>query len=80
MLLLGFTQQPLDELAAEITTGGGEAHALTADLTEAGAGPRIEQRLSELGAYCDVLVNSAGFGVFGPAATTDREQHLGFWT
>ena len=32
--------------------------------------------MSDRGLYCDVLVNSAGFGVFGPAAKVARGEQL----
>ncbi|MGA7488576.1 MAG: SDR family NAD(P)-dependent oxidoreductase, partial [Xanthobacteraceae bacterium] len=36
----------------------------------------IEQALAARSLYCDVLVNSAGFGVFGPAAQAARGEQL----
>ncbi len=73
MLLVGRPEGALGELATEI---GERAHAFSIDLSEADAGERIEGKLAEVGAYCDVLVNSAGVGVFGPAAETSRKEHL----
>ena len=37
---------------------------------------RIERELAERGVYCDVLINSAGFGVFGPAGETSPRDQL----
>lgn len=76
MVLIGISQPNLDDLAAELGRAGVPAYAWSIDLSERDAGQRIEDKLAEVGVYCDVLVNSAGFGVFGPAAETDRGQHL----
>jgi len=76
MVLLGQSQQALDDLAAELGRSGVEVHAFSVDLAARDAGQRIENALSEFGVYCDVLVNSAGFGVFGVAADADREEQL----
>jgi short-subunit dehydrogenase len=76
MFLLDQTQQALEDIVAELCRSGAQAHAFSCDLARRDAGQRIENALSELGIYCDVLVNSAGYGVFGPAAETDREEQL----
>ena len=76
LVLLDQTQQALEDIVAELCRSGAQAHAFSFDLARRDAGQRIENALSELGIYCDVLVNSAGYGVFGPAAETDREEQL----
>lgn len=77
MVLVGTSQAALDEVAAELSRGGAQSHALAIDLTQADAGDRIEAALAERGLYCDVLVNSAGIGVFGLATEADRLEELG---
>ena len=77
LLLVGRSQRALDDLAAELTAGGAQAAALAVDLRAPDAVDAIERALSDRGVYCDVLVNSAGFGVFGPAAQTSRSDQLG---
>jgi uncharacterized protein len=76
MVLIALAPDGLDELAAELGQSGVPAHALSIDLADRDAGRRIENELAAIGVYCDVLVNSAGFGVFGAAAETDRETQL----
>jgi uncharacterized protein len=76
MVLIGLTPEALDEFAAELAKSAVEAHALAIDLADGDAGQRIESKLAEIGVYCDVLVNSAGFGIFGAAAETDRDAQL----
>ena len=76
LLLVGRSQPALDDLVAELAVGGAPAAALSVDLLAPGALDAIEAALSDRGLYCDVLVNSAGFGVFGPAAQAARREQL----
>jgi uncharacterized protein len=76
LVLIGQRQQALDELAAELAAGGAQVETLSIDLTNAAAGDQIERVLAERGVYCDVLVNSAGFGMFGPAVEMPRDEQL----
>jgi short-subunit dehydrogenase len=76
LLLLGRSRNALDELAAELARAGAQTAALAIDLRAPDATDRIERELAARGLYCDVLINSAGFGVFGPASATSREEHL----
>jgi short-subunit dehydrogenase len=76
MVLLDQSQQALEDVVAELGRCGVQAHALCFNLADRDAGQGVEDALSELGVYCDILVNSAGFGVFGPAAEADREEQL----
>lgn len=76
LLLLGRSQGALDALVAELAYAGAESAALAVNLLDAGAAEKIERELATRGLYCDVLVNSAGFGVFGPAGTTSLDEHL----
>ncbi len=75
LLLIDRARSQLDDFADELAASGAEAAALCIDVTDHGAVQSIEHALNERGLYCDVLVNSAGFGVFGQAAkTSEREQ------
>ncbi len=76
LLLTGRSGSALDRLVAELAGEGVEAAALALDLHDPQALERIERALSERGLYCDVLVNSAGFGVFGPAAEVSAAEQL----
>jgi short-subunit dehydrogenase len=76
MLLIGRAQATLEELAAELCAGGARAAALAVDLAEPDAGERIETALAERDLYCDVLINSAGFGLYGAAVDLDRAAQL----
>jgi short-subunit dehydrogenase len=61
---------------AELAETEAKAAALAIDLRSPEATKQIERELSARGLYCDVLINSAGFGVFGPAEATSRDEHL----
>jgi uncharacterized protein len=76
LLLLGRSQQALDALVAELAAGGAQVAALAIDLLDPRVPDFIESALSGRGLYCDVLVNSAGFGVFGPAAKAAPKEQL----
>jgi uncharacterized protein len=76
MVLVAHAPDALNEFAAELGRSGVQAHALSIDLADRDAGLRIENKLAAIGVYCDVLVNCAGFGVFGAAVATDRELQL----
>lgn len=76
MLLIGLSKEGLDEVAAELAVVPVETHVFAIDLTDRDAGQHIEDALSERDLFCDVLVNSAGFGVFGLAAEISRDEQL----
>jgi short-subunit dehydrogenase len=76
MLLVGQSAAALDALVAELTARGASASALCLDLRDRDAGERIEAALAGRDLHCDVLVNSAGFGVFGAAAQADRAEQV----
>ncbi len=80
VVLVDRSQDGLADIAAELGNAGArsgtQVHTVLVDLTSEGAGQRIETALAELGLYCDVLINCAGFGVFGAATQTDRQLQL----
>jgi uncharacterized protein len=76
LLLLGRSPQALDELVAELAAAGAQAAPLPIDLLDPHAPDRVERALADRGLYCDVLVNSAGFGVFGAAAKAAPQEQL----
>jgi short-subunit dehydrogenase len=76
LLLVGRSPRALDELVAELDSEGAAAAVLSVDLLARGALDALEGALRDRGLYCDVLVNSAGFGVFGPATQVARSEQL----
>jgi uncharacterized protein len=73
--LVARRQDRLDQLAQELG-GPGRATVLAADLAVPEDRDSLAARLEALGAPVEVLVNSAGFGVYSPFAESDREQEL----
>ncbi|XXX74478.1 SDR family oxidoreductase [Sorangium sp. So ce134] len=74
LVLVARSESKLAALASEL----GRAHVVAADLAAPGAAQRVFHAVAEEGLDVDVLVNNAGFGVFGafdglPLAT-QREQ------
>jgi short-subunit dehydrogenase len=76
VVLVARSRDVLEALAAELTAAGGSAIAVPADLASADAGVTIESALSARGLWCDVLVNSAGFALAGPAAALPRAAQM----
>lgn len=76
VVLVDRSPDGLAKLAAELGNAGAQAHTILLDLIGKDAGQRLESALGELGLYCDVLVNCAGFGVFGAAVQADRKLQL----
>jgi short-subunit dehydrogenase len=77
LLLVDRSYQQLTELVAEIAVYGVQATPVCIDVTSSDAVRSIESALSERDLYCDVLVNSAGIGVFGPAAEVPESEQMG---
>lgn len=76
LLLIGRSQPALQELAQELGALGVPVHVLSIDLQDENALAQIQALLSAQRLYCDVLVNSAGFGIFGPVAEADSSLQL----
>jgi len=77
VVLIARSPKGLSEAAEEVRKAGGEAYTLELDLLEAGAVSRIDAFLAQHGLLCDVLVNSAGYGLRGPAASLPIKDQLG---
>ncbi|MCZ4094453.1 SDR family NAD(P)-dependent oxidoreductase [Sinorhizobium psoraleae] len=77
VVLVARSPEDLQAVAAAIQKAGGEAFTLALDLTARDAAARLEDFLSEKRLICDVLVNSAGYGLRGGAATLPLDEQLG---
>jgi uncharacterized protein len=79
LVLVARSSQKLDAVAGELVKKHGiAARVIVKDLSEPAAADEIYAELERDGIPVDVLVNNAGFTVFGPFAETDlaREQEL----
>ena len=63
-------------IAESIRATGQRAHILPVDLTRADSTERIAHELSARNLEPAFLVNNAGYGLLGPAATLDRAEQL----
>ena len=69
------TQDELDEVVQKINSGGGNAHALTGDVSAPEEGQRLTEAALELWDKVDILVNGAGISpVLKPAIKLDHTE------
>jgi short-subunit dehydrogenase len=75
VVLVARSQDKLEALAQELRDGFQvSVEVLACDLSEPGAGAGLAARVGERGVQVDVLVNSAGFGLFGLLHEADPAQ------
>jgi short-subunit dehydrogenase len=77
IVLIGRSPEGLSAAAEEVSEAGGQPFILELDLSSIDAAQNIEDFLAAHGFFCDVLVNSAGYGLRGAAATLPIEDQLG---
>jgi short-subunit dehydrogenase len=77
VVLIARSRPELDALAAELDPSGQSAVVLGLDLGAPDAAEVIARELETRGLYCHILVNNAGFGLFGEAVELDRARQLG---
>jgi len=77
VVLVARSAEDLAAAAADIGKAGGEAFTVALDLLARDAGSRLEDFLSASGLYCEVLVNSAGYGLRGGATLLPLADQLG---
>lgn len=67
----------LEELGRDLTAAFGvQVRVIAKDLAEQNAPSEVFAELQQAGLFIHVLVNSAGFGVYGPFARTERAKEL----
>jgi short-subunit dehydrogenase len=77
VVLVARREQKLRELAAEIAATGGVAPVVLAlDLTQPDATSRLAAALTLRALEPEYIVNNAGYGLVGHAATLDRDEQL----
>lgn len=76
IVLIGRSEERLAETAAAVTQKGGEPFILNIDLLSEHAAGGVEDFLDSHGLVCDVLVNSAGRGVQGLAASLPLGEQM----
>ena len=77
LLLVARREQKLNELADEIAAlGHKRPHVASVDLERRDAADAIAEAMARLGVEPDTVVNNAGFGLLGPAASLSRSEQL----
>ena len=76
-MLIARSPEGLSAAAAEVREAGGEAFTLEMDLSAAKSSAHMDDFLSTHGLVCDVLVNSAGYGLRGAATALPIDDQLG---
>jgi short-subunit dehydrogenase len=77
VVLVARSPAALDAAAADVRQAGGEAFTLALDLLSEDASRRLQDFLTANGLICDVLVNSAGYGLRGAATLIPIDDQLG---
>lgn len=71
LVLVARSEAPMQQLANELRAAGATVHVRPTDLSDAGAREALASGLAAEGIAVDVLVNNAGFGLFGTFAESD---------
>ena len=77
VVLVARSHEGLMATAADVQAAGGEAFTLELDLFSPDASMPLQEFLDRNGLVCDVLVNSAGYGLRGAATTLPIGDQLG---
>jgi len=77
VVLIARSAEELAAAAAEVREAGGEPFTLALDLVAHDAAARLEAFLTAQGLTCDVLVNSAAYGLRGAATALPADDQLG---
>jgi uncharacterized protein len=76
VVLVARSEGKLKSLASELQSRGVRAHVVATDLGAPGAAKTVVDRTRELGVDVDVLVNNAGYGLYGPFLETSLDAEL----
>jgi short-subunit dehydrogenase len=76
LILTARRTDELHALAEELRKVGATVHVIPADLSDPAEPRRLFDEVVARGLTVDVLVNNAGFGVYGPFVDADRERLL----
>ncbi|CCM77462.1 SDR family NAD(P)-dependent oxidoreductase [Rhizobium mesoamericanum] len=77
VVLVARSSDGLSAAANDVKAAGGQAFTFSLDLLATDASRRLQDFLTANSLVCDVLVNSAGYGLRGPATTLPIADQLG---
>lgn len=77
IVLVARSAEGLAAAAKDVRDAGGEAFTFELDLSAPEASARLEDFLTTKSLFCDVLVNSAGYGLRGAAIALPMDDQLG---
>ncbi|MBB3589891.1 hypothetical protein FHX08_000235 [Rhizobium sp. BK529] len=77
IVLVARSPEGLAATAAEVEEAGGKAFTIALDLVASDASARLEAFLAANDLACNVLVNSAGYGLRGAATSLPADDQLG---
>jgi len=76
LVIVARSEGKLQALAGELQARGVRVHVIASDLSADGAAGIVARRVGDLGVAVDVLVNNAGYGVYGPFLETSLDAEL----
>lgn len=77
VVLVARSAEGLAAAAKDVSDAGGEPFTFELDLSAPDASARLEAHLAAKKLFCDVLVNSAGYGLRGAASALPIDDQLG---
>jgi short-subunit dehydrogenase len=77
VVLVARSRPELEAVANSLDPSGQSATVVSLDLSAPGAADMLARELDARELYCHILVNCAGFGMFGEAVELDRGRQLG---
>ncbi|WP_261861437.1 SDR family NAD(P)-dependent oxidoreductase, partial [Mycobacterium montefiorense] len=72
-VIVGRSQDRVDDTVTDLTSGGGQAWGITADLTDRSAVADVQRAISEQHGDATLLVNAAGFFIPRPFLEYDAQ-------
>lgn len=77
VVIVARSHAALEAVAGDIRKAGAEAFPVALDLLSSDVAKRLQKELERCGLYCDVLVNSAGYGLRGAATLLPADEQIG---